>query len=159
MPTSAGASSALSDSLSLLFPTIQLGFVLSVHDCAAATSAILQHTRDAGAEWSVVPVPRELVQSLKHYSWDTNAISYQSLTVHFSDATNGWIYGTIPAPDTSTTDGQHRGSRLWSSHGGGNVWRQVHLGPSKTRGHEKLPPPETFRIRISGLLASIRISG
>jgi hypothetical protein len=131
-PTSAGASSSQMDSISLSFPTSEQGYVLSLRDCASETCATLQSTRDAGTEWSVVPVPRQLVQSLQLVSWDTYPTTYQQLTVHFADAANGWIYGTVP---TSTTNNPNWVGRLWSTHDGGKVWSRVHLGPT-TRGGE-----------------------
>jgi hypothetical protein len=128
-PAPAGASSSQMDSISLSFPTSELGYVLSLHDCALETCATLQSTRDAGAEWNVVPVPNELDKALQLATWGTYLAQYETLTVHFADAANGWIYGTVPVPVTSTSDNPNGVGRLWSTHDGGKKWSQVHLGP------------------------------
>lgn len=130
LPTSADASSAQMDSISLSFPTSQIGYVLSLHECASKTCAALRSTHDAGAEWSDVPVPSQLNQSLTLATWGTFPTGYQALSVHFADATNGWIYGTVPATPASG----NWVSRLWSTHDGGKVWTQVHLGPTTLGG-------------------------
>jgi hypothetical protein len=126
---SAGASSPESDAISLSFPTPQLGYVLSLHECASHTCATLRVTRDAGTEWSGVSLPRQLTQALQLAPWSTYPTPYQPLSVHFADAVDGWIYGIVPTPDLPA----NLVGRLWSTHDGGHVWSQVHLGPM-TRG-------------------------
>jgi hypothetical protein len=128
-PTSAEASASQLDPVSLSFPTPQLGYVLSLKDCAAKTCASLQVTRDAGTLWGIVPVPNQLNKALQLAAWGTYPTQYQTLTVHFADATNGWIYGTVPVPVSPTTDNPNGVGRLWSTHDGGKVWSEVHLGP------------------------------
>lgn len=85
------------------FPTLQQGYVLSLYDCTAKTCASLRSTHDAGSSWGAVPLPEELERSLKLASWGTYGTDGATVAVHFADATNGWIYGTIPAPVTPTS--------------------------------------------------------
>jgi len=131
IPTSnvAGASTGQPDSISLSFPTPQRGYVLSLYDCAAKTCAALRSTGNAGSSWNVVPIPSQLSRRLLLESWGTYGTTYATLTVHFADAKNGWIYGTVPAPVTSTTASPNSVSRLWSTHDGGKTWQQVRLDP------------------------------
>jgi hypothetical protein len=130
----AGASTVQRDSISLSFPTSQRGYVLSLYDCAARTCADLRSTRDAGSSWRVVPIPSQLNRSLKLASWGTYGSAYATITVDFADATDGWIYGTVPAPVTPATTNPNWVSRLWSTHNGGDTWRQVRLGPLSLAG-------------------------
>jgi hypothetical protein len=133
-PNVAEASSAHLDPISLSFPSPQLGYVLSLYDCAANTCAALRSTDDAASSWSVVPTPSQLNKDLKLVSWGTYANSYATLTVHFADAQNGWIYGTVPAPVTPDTSNPNWVNRLWSTHDGGTTWHQVRLGPLSITG-------------------------
>jgi hypothetical protein len=130
---SAGATAAQTDSISLSFPTPQLGYVLSLHDCASHTCATLRLTRDGGSAWSAVSLPRQLGQNLQRAPWSTYPSSYQTLTVHFADEANGWIYGTFPVASNTAVSGIM--GRIWSTHDGGKEWTKVHLG-SMSRGGE-----------------------
>jgi hypothetical protein len=125
----AGASSAQLDPISLSFPNPQKGYVLSLYDCAAKTCATLRGTVDGGSSWKAVPIPSELGRRLQLESWGTYGTTYATLTVHFADAKNGWIYGTVPAPVTPTTASPNSVNRVWSTHDGGKKWRQVRLDP------------------------------
>jgi photosystem II stability/assembly factor-like uncharacterized protein len=124
-----GASPLQLDSISMSFPTLQQGYVLSLYDCTAKTCASLRSTHDAGSSWGAVPLPEELERSLKLASWGTYGTDGATVAVHFADATNGWIYGTIPAPVTPTSTSPNWVSRLWSTHDGGVTWSQVRLDP------------------------------
>jgi len=130
IPTSnaAGASPVQLDSISLSFPTPQQGYVLSLYDCATKTCAALRGTGDAGSSWSVVPIPSQLGRRLQLESWGTYGTTYATLTVHFADAKNGWIYGTVPEV-TPTTANPNWVNRMWSTHDGGKTWQQVRLDP------------------------------
>jgi hypothetical protein len=64
-------------------------------------------------------------------SWGTYGTSYSTINVHFADAQNGWIYGTVPATVTSNTTNPNWVSRLWSTHDGGRTWQKIRLGPLK----------------------------
>jgi len=130
----AGASRVQLDSISLSFPTPQRGYVLSLYDCAAKTCAALRGTVDAGSSWRVVPIPSQLSRRLLLESWGTYGTTYATLTVHFADAKNGWIYGLVPAPVTPTTASPNSVSRLWSTHDGGKTWQQVRLDPLSLAG-------------------------
>ncbi len=130
----AGASSPQLDSISLSFPTPQVGYVLSLYDCAAKTCAALRSTHDAGSSWDVAPLPRQLQQDLQIDSWDNYPTAYAALTVHFADASNGWIYGLVPVATTPTSASSNVVSRVWSTHNGGRTWNQVHLGPLTNTG-------------------------
>jgi hypothetical protein len=129
VPDTAGASSPQLDSISLSFPTAQRGYVLSLFDCAAKTCAALRVTDDASSSWGVVPIPRQLKQSLKLASWGTYNTAYPTLSVHFADASNGWIYGVVPAPVTRTSTNPNWVNCLWSTHDGGETWSEVRLDP------------------------------
>jgi hypothetical protein len=129
MSSVAGASSAQLDPISLSFPNPQKGYVLSLYECAAKTCATLSGTADGGSTWSAVPIPSELGRRLQLESWGTYGTTYATLTVHFADAKNGWIYGTVPARVTPTTSNPNSVNRLWSTHDGGKTWQQVRLDP------------------------------
>ena len=133
-PTLAEATSHQLDPISLSFPSSHLGYVLSFYDCAARTCAALRSTNDAASTWNVVPTPIQLNKDLKLISWNNYNTSYVTLNVHFADATDGWIYGTVPAPATSNTSNPNWVNRLWSTHNRGETWRQVRLGPLRVTG-------------------------
>ncbi len=113
--------------ISLSFSTAQVGYVLSLADCAGHTCVTLEHTRDGGARWTGVPVPGGLARSVARASWGFygGADGYVTLSVHFADARDGWIYGAVPASATSTS----YVNRLWSTHTGGASWTGIPLGP------------------------------
>jgi hypothetical protein len=60
--------------------------------------------------------------------------SYENLNVHFADAKDGWIYGTVPAPVTPNTESPNWVDRLWSTHDGGESWTQIRLNPLSLTG-------------------------
>lgn len=124
----ADASSTQLNPTSMSFPTARLGFVLSTYDCATKTCAALGSSDNAGSTWNVVPTPSQLGGALGLISWRTYVTSYTTLNVHFADAENGWIYGTVPAPTTSQNSGPNWVERTWSTHDGGRTWRRVLLG-------------------------------
>lgn len=126
-PTSGEASAQL-DPISLSFPSYHLGYVLSFYDCAGRTCAALRGTNDGASTWSVVPTPNQLNKDLNIFAWGNYSTSYVALTVHFADAEDGWIYGTVPAPATSNTSNPNLVNRLWSTHDRGETWQQVRLG-------------------------------
>lgn len=126
-PTLAEASTPHLDPISLSFPSSHFGYVLSLYDCAARTCANLRSTRDSASTWNVVRTPSQMNNDLQLISWGTYGGSYSTINVHFADAKNGWIYGTVPAPVTSTTTNPNWVSRLWSTHDGGKSWQQIRL--------------------------------
>ena len=126
-PTLAEASSLQLDPMSVSFPSSHLGFVLSLDDCASRTCASLRSTRDEASSWNVVPTPSQLNKDLKLISWGTYGSSYATINVHFADSQDGWIYGTVPSPVTSNTTNPNWVSRMWSTHDGGKIWRQIRL--------------------------------
>jgi hypothetical protein len=115
--------------ISLSFSSPRDGYMLSLYDCARHTCANLRSTNDAGSTWSEVPIPSQLNKSLQLASWDSYGASYDTLTIHFGDARDGWIYGTIPVPDRLDPAYPNMVSRLWSTHNGGRTWRRIRLGP------------------------------
>jgi hypothetical protein len=133
-PNVADATPLQLDPVSLSFPTPQLGYVLSLYDCATNTCAGLRSTNDAASSWSVVPIPSELDKNLQLVSWDTYGSGYATLNVHFADAQNGWIYGTVPAPVTPDTSSPNWQYRLWSTHNAGKSWQQIRLDPLSLSG-------------------------
>ncbi len=128
-PTLAEASSLQLDPVSLSFPSSHLGYVLSLYDCAVRTCAALRTTHNAGSSWIVVRTPSQLNEDLYLLLWGNYGSSYATINVHFADAQNGWIYGTVPAPVTQNTTNPNWVSRLWSTHDGGKTWRKIRLGP------------------------------
>ena len=133
-PSLAQASPLQLDPISLSFPSPHIGFVLSFYDCAANTCSALRSTNDAGSSWAVVSTPSQLNKDLQLASWGSYGTAYATITVHFADAHDGWIYGTVPAPVTSNTSNPNWVNRLWSTHNGGDTWRQVRLGPLRLTG-------------------------
>ena len=128
-PNTAGALSLQLNTISMSFPTPERGYVLSLFDCATTTCAALRSTDEASSSWSAVPLPRQLDQGLKLASWGTYNTAYPTLNVHFADASNGWIYGVVPAPVTRTSTNPNWVNRLWSTHDGGKTWSEVRLDP------------------------------
>jgi hypothetical protein len=128
-PAFAGSSSRQLHPMSLSFPSPHLGYVLSLYDCAARTCAALRLTTNEASSWEVVPTPAQLNKSLRLASWGSYATTYETLTVHFADGRDGWIYGTVPAPVSPKTSNPNWVSRLWSTHDDGKTWHQIRLGP------------------------------
>ncbi|MGC8510433.1 MAG: hypothetical protein ACP5PB_06130 [Acidimicrobiales bacterium] len=111
--------------IALSFPSARVGYVLSLADCARRTCVTLERTRDAGARWTSVPVPGGLARSVARAAWGTygGADGYTTLSVHFADARDGWVYGVVPAlAPSSSVD------RLWSTHTAGATWTSIPLG-------------------------------
>jgi hypothetical protein len=115
------------DPISLSFPTPQHGFALSLYDCDKKTCVALQSTRNTGTSWLSISIPRQLRPSLLLAPWGSYDVAYASISVHFADPIDGWIYGTVPAPATPATTNPNWVSRLWSTHNGGKSWSQVPL--------------------------------
>jgi len=88
--------------------------------------AHLGSTRDEASSWNVVPTPSQLNKDLKLISWGTYGSSYATINVHFADSQDGWIYGTVP-PRYVEHDQPNWVSRMWSTHDGGKIWRQIRL--------------------------------
>jgi hypothetical protein len=128
-PGLAEATSLQLDPMSLSFPSSHLGYVLSLYDCGGRTCAALRSTIDAASSWNVVHTPGQMNKDFHLVSWGTFSSSYSTINVHFANAQNGWIYGTVPAPVTPNTTNPNWVSRLWSTHDGGKTWRQIRLGP------------------------------
>jgi hypothetical protein len=126
-PAWASASTPQLNPVSLSFPTPQQGYVLSLYDCTARTCAALQLSSDHGASWSAMAIPGQLNRDLRLVKWGTYGSGYATLSVHFADLMNGWIYGTVPAPVTPRTASPNWVNRLWSTHDGGKKWSQVRL--------------------------------
>ena len=122
------AATSTPDSIAFSFPSAQRGFVLSLNDCHTNTCASLRTTDDAGASWVTVPVPVALNKALSLDAWGSYASTDAPLSVHFANATDGWLYGTLPAPATSRANGSSVVTRLWSTHDGGATWRRIRLG-------------------------------
>jgi hypothetical protein len=116
------------------FPSLHVGYVLSLDDCAASTCAVLRRTNDAGSSWDVVPTPNELNRNLKLVSWGLYGNAYATLTVHFADSRDGWIYGTIPVRNSTDPSNPNWVSRLWSTHNGGETWKRIRVGPLRLTG-------------------------
>jgi hypothetical protein len=133
-PTMAQASPHHLDPISMSFPSPHVGYVLSLYDCSAKTCVALSETHNAALSWSPVPTPSELDNDLRLTAWSSYATDYTTLTVHFADARDGWIYGTVPAPVTPNTASPNLVSRLWSTHNGGKTWRKIRLGPLRLTG-------------------------
>jgi hypothetical protein len=79
-------------------------------------------------------IPRQLQRGLALAPWGSYDVAFASISVHFADPTNGWIYGTIPAPPTPSTSNPNWVSRLWSTHDGGKSWSQVPLSKFRLTG-------------------------
>jgi hypothetical protein len=127
--TGTAATSKQLNPISLSFSSSQSGYVLSLYDCASHTCANLRSTNDAGSSWTEVPIPVQLNKHLELDSWDAYGASYSTLKVHFADARDGWIYGTVPVPNAADPEYPNIVGRLWSTHDSGKTWRQIRLGP------------------------------
>jgi hypothetical protein len=125
---SAGAATGPMNPIAISFSSPRVGYVLSLSDCAANTCAELRSTSNGGDSWSVVSVPAQLTAGLKLALWSTYGTNFPTLNLHFADARDGWIYGTVPAPATSNTSNPNWQSRLWATHDGARTWHQVRLG-------------------------------
>ena len=126
-PSDVGATSPRLDPLSFTFLSGTRGYVLSLFDCATHTCAAMRSTSDGARTWSAVPVPSELNADLRFASWGSYGAGYPTLSVHFADARNGWIYGGIPAPYAANPSLQVVVNHLWSTHDAGRTWRQLSL--------------------------------
>ena len=114
---------------SISFPTSSLVLALSIRDCKNQTCVGLQRSDDSGATWTSLPVPVDLARFMRMDSWAAYPTYFASgsLTVHFADARDGWIYGVTPAPVTSTTTNPNFAAQLWSTHDGGASWKKISL--------------------------------
>ena len=68
------------------------GWILLSDHCAKTTCVQIERTSNAGGDWTLVQVPSALQREM-----NASAAGYYSvpqLSIHFSDADDGWIYGT-----------------------------------------------------------------
>jgi len=131
--SSGGADTAVLEPVSISFPSPSTGFALSLYKCVSRVCANLERTGNAGASWTSIHLPVGLTADLRLAGWTSYFAYYdqQSLNVHFADSRNGWIYGVVPAPATSTTQNPNFAAHLWSTHDGGATWAPIPLPPLK----------------------------
>ncbi len=133
-PTMAQASPHHLDPISMSFPSPHVGYVLSLYDCSAKICVALSETNNAASSWGGTSTPSQLNGDMRLATWGSYGTDYMTLTVHFADARDGWIYGTVPAPVTSNTSNPNWENRLWATHDGGKTWQNVPLGPLRLTG-------------------------
>jgi len=135
-PTVAQASPLQLHPMSISFPTPRLGYLLSLYKCDGKTCAALRSTHDAGSSWNMVATPSRMNNDLNLISWGTygTEYAYSTINVHFADAQNGWIYGSVPTPDAANPSNPIWVSRLWSTHDAGKTWQKIPLRPLSLTG-------------------------
>ena len=99
-------------SVSVISPTT--GWVLGEAPCSVGRCFSMFDTSDGGITWNVVTPPP--------FSASPSSYSFDSATITFGNAEDGWAY------DTSETQvGGGTGDQLFSTHDGGRSWESVSL--------------------------------
>lgn len=113
---------------SVTFVSLDTGWVLGTAPCAAGGRCLaLEETIDAGRYWSARPLPTALLAAADRKVDGVPAELAPccgGLNIRFANRRDGWIYGGL------TVAGRLAGSTepiLWSTHDGGEVWRQQAL--------------------------------
>ena len=113
---------------SVTFVSLDTGWVLGTAPCAAGGRCLaLEETIDAGRSWSARPLPTALLAAADRKVDGVPAELAPccgGLNIRFANRRDGWIYGGL------TAAGRLAGSTepiLWSTHDGGEVWRQQAL--------------------------------
>jgi len=119
--------------ISVDFSSLMRGWALGTTSCRVSTVCLsLSKSTNAGRSWSVSPLPQSLLRLADRRVLGSSAILYgttngydiQSLNVHFANADDGWIYGSLPVP--TKVNGQQSAMFkpvFWSTHDGGLVWK------------------------------------
>ena len=102
----------LLQSVSFISPTT--GWVLGESPCSAGRCFSMFDTSDGGTSWNVVTAPP--------FSVSPSSYSFDSASIAFADADDGWAYDT-----SETQAGGGTGDQLFSTHDGGRRWEPVSL--------------------------------
>ncbi len=119
--------------ISVNFSSLERGWVLGTTSCHTGTTCLsLRRSTNAGRSWIVSPLPQLLLSRADRQVLGSPAILYgtsagddiSNLNVHFANADDGWIYGSLAVP--TKVNGQQSAifkPVFWSTHDGGLVWK------------------------------------
>jgi hypothetical protein len=101
------------------------GWMVSADHCAKKACAQIERTRNGGVTWTSVRLPKEL-QSVMNASVG-GYYSIPQLSIYFSNAHDGWIYGASQGSSMNASSKPV----MWSTHDAGKKWSAV---PTKSLG-------------------------
>ena len=116
--------------ISVTFSSPNNGWVLGTARCASSRTCLaLRKSTNAGRTWSVVSLSPSLLGIADSPVAGATSATAQgaSLHVQFADARNGWIYGSLVVPVSTTSAYGILRPALWSTHDGGLLWLRQRL--------------------------------
>jgi hypothetical protein len=121
-PSTAGAATASSPAspLSVTFISSGEGWALTTSKCGTEACVHFERTENEAKSWSDVAMPTALQTWVNVYSSLSNFPQNQP-DVYFANSADGWIYGTINVPGSSSLPI----AELWATHDGGQTWSQI----------------------------------
>ena len=121
-PSTAGAATASSPAspLSVTFISSGEGWALTTSKCGTEACVHFERTENEAKSWSDVAMPTALQTWVNVYSSLSNFPQNQP-DVYFANSADGWIYGTINVPGSSSLPV----AELWATHDGGQTWSQI----------------------------------
>jgi len=138
---------------SVTFPTSRIGWVLGTVRCGHDRRCLaLRETKDAGRSWAVRPFPPSLAAAIRRAPGGVQAQldGEGSLSIHFADARDGWIYGALGAHPL-----------LWSTHDGGRTWSRRSLHVARAGGEGPIlalaSAAGTARLMMSAIPNGVRV--
>jgi hypothetical protein len=96
------------------------GWSLTATKCGTGACIRLERTENGGTSWSDVAMPTPLQTWVDVYS-SLSDFPQNQPDVYFSNSADGWIYGTINVPRSSSLPI----AELWATHNGGRTWSPV----------------------------------
>lgn len=102
------------------------GWILSSYPCKTGTCVKVEKTLNKGRSWASIPLPSR-VQKLVNETV-SNYFPFVQLNIYFTNARDGWIYGSAQPGTSSTGTYVTPEAELWSTQDGGETWHPLRAG-------------------------------
>lgn len=102
------------------------GWILSSYPCKAGTCVKVEKTLTKGRSWASIPLPSRLQKLVNETV--SNYFPFVQLNIYFTNAKDGWIYGSAQPGTSSTGTYVTPEAELWSTHDGGETWHPLRAG-------------------------------
>ena len=102
------------------------GWILSRYLCKVGTCVKVEKTLNEGRSWASIPLPALLQRLVDRTVSDY--FPFVQLSIYFTNANDGWIYGSAQPGTSSTGNYVTPVTELWSTHDGGRSWTSLRAG-------------------------------